>query len=40
MKHFDENVFLADVSNIWWESPLSETDDDNVLAKKWSTYFH
>ena len=37
MKHFDENAFLDDVCNIWWEGALSETDDVNVLVKKWST---
>ena len=39
MKHFDERTFLADVSNICWEGALSEMDDVNVLAKKWSTLF-
>jgi len=39
MTHFDENAFLTDVSNIWWEGALSETDDVNVLVKKWSTLF-
>jgi len=34
MTHFDENAFLTDVSNIWWEGALSETDDVNVLVKK------
>ena len=44
MKHFDENAFLADVCNIWWEGALSETDVNDVLVKdvlvkKWSTLF-
>ena len=39
MKHLDENAFLADVSNIWLEGALGETDDVNVLVQKWSTLF-
>ena len=35
VKHFDENAFLADVSNICWERAISETDDFIlVLLKK------
>ena len=39
MKYFDENAFLADVCNIWWEGAFSETDDVHVLVKKWNTLF-
>ena len=39
MNNFDENAFLADVSNIYWEGTLSETDDVNVLIHMWSTLF-
>ena len=40
MKHLDENAFPANVSNIWWEGTLSETDDANVLVKNGLHYFH
>ena len=39
MKRFDAHAFLSDVCDIWWEGAPGETDDVNVLVKKWSTLF-
>ena len=34
VKYFEEKAILADISSIWWEGALSETDDVTVLTKK------
>lgn len=39
MKHFNEEAFLTDVSDIDWERLLSDSDDINILVNKWSNLF-
>ena len=39
MKHFNEELFLSDVSGICWELMLTETDDINFLVNHWSETF-
>ena len=39
MKHFNEEAFLTDVSDIDWVRLLDDTDDINILVNKWSNLF-
>ena len=39
MKNFNEQAFLSDVSGIYWEQMLTETDDINLLVDHWSSLF-
>ena len=39
MKSFNEEAFLADVSEICWEQMLTETDDIKLLVNHWSEMF-
>ena len=39
MKHFNKQAFLADVSSIWWEQIVHNTDDINTMVREWSSIF-
>ena len=39
MKHFKEDEFLSDVSDICWEQFFQQTDNINTLVDDWSTLF-
>ena len=39
MKHFSENQFLCDVSDICWGQFFHQTDDVDILVNNWSSLF-
>ena len=39
MKNFNEEAFLQDISGIFWEQMLTETDDIDILVSNWSNLF-
>ena len=39
MKNLNQESFLADLSGIFWEQMLTETDDIDVLVSSWSNLF-
>ena len=39
MKHFSENQFLCDVSDICWGQFFHQTDGIDILVKNWSSLF-
>ena len=39
MNKFEEGQFLTDVTSVFWESVVTQTDDIDILVKNWSALF-